>query len=143
MSTAITNEQILETMQGFAQRVKTLLPSLYTHTPKACINTYGCQQNVSDSERIKGVMESMGYIITENQDEADFVLFNTCAVRGHAEDRVFGNIGTTKRLKKEKDRLIIAVCGCMSQQESVKERFRKSYPYVDLVFGTQVQHKLP
>ena len=143
MSTAITNEQILETMQGFAQRVKTLLPSLYTHTPKACINTYGCQQNVSDSERIKGVMESMGYIITENQDEADFVLFNTCAVRGHAEDRVFGNIGTTKRLKKEKDRLIIAVCGCMAQQQTVCDRVKTSYPYVDILFGTHHIHKLP
>ena len=92
MSNNISNQQIIDNMQGYIERVKEILPTLYDHTPLACINTYGCQQNVSDSEKIKGIMESMGYALTEDYTEADFVLFNTCAVRGHAEDRVFGNI---------------------------------------------------
>ena len=111
--------------------------------PKACINTYGCQQNVSDSEHIKGMLKMMGYSFTENAEEADFVLFNTCAVREHAEDRVYGNIGTMKALKKARPDMIVAVCGCMAQQEKVKERIKKSYPYVDILFGTHVQHRLP
>ena len=111
--------------------------------PKACINTYGCQQNVSDSEHIKGMLKMIGYSFTENVEEADFVLFNTCAVREHAEDRVYGNIGTMKALKKARPDMIIAVCGCMAQQETVKERIKKSYPYVDILFGTHVQHRLP
>lgn len=127
----------------YLAKVKALLKKVYDHIPMAHIITYGCQQNVSDSERIKGLLSAMGYDFTEDINEADFVLFNTCAVRGHAEDRVYGNVGAMKHYKRRRPNMIIAVCGCMAQQESVKERFRKSYPYVDLVFGTQVQHKLP
>ena len=111
--------------------------------PKACVNTFGCQQNVSDSEHYKGMLEKMGYEITENADEADFVLFNTCAVREHAEDRVYGNIGKMKQLKKQRANMIVAICGCMAQQPSVAEKIKKSYPYVDILFGTHVMHKLP
>ena len=85
----------------------------------------------------------MGYSITEEWNEADFIIFNTCAVRGHAEDRVYGNIGKVKQLKKEKPNLIAAVCGCMAQQQSVADKIKKSYPYIDIVFGTQVFHRLP
>lgn len=127
----------------FALSVKSLLKKKYDYIPKAHIITYGCQQNVSDSERIKGLLSLMGYSFTEDINDADFVLFNTCAVRGHAEDRVYGNVGAMKHYKRRRPDMIIAVCGCMAQQDSVKERFRKSYPYVDLLFGTQVQHKLP
>lgn len=127
----------------YLSSVKALLKKKYDYVPKAHIITYGCQQNVSDSERIKGLLSVMGYDFTEDINIADFVLFNTCAVRGHAEDRVYGNVGAMKHYKRRRPNMIIAVCGCMAQQESVKERFRKSYPYVDLVFGTQVQHKLP
>ena len=137
------NLEILNSMQGYCERVKALLPTLYGRVPLACINTYGCQQNVSDSEKIKGIMESMGYAITEDYTEADFVLFNTCAVRGHAEDRVFGNIGRTKQMKKDSERLLVAVCGCMAQQQIVCEKIKKSYPYVDMVFGTHHLQKLP
>ena len=137
------NLEILSSMQGYSERVKALLPTLYGRVPLACINTYGCQQNVSDSEKIKGIMESMGYAITEDYTEADFVLFNTCAVRGHAEDRVFGNIGRTKQMKKDSGRLLVAVCGCMAQQQIVCEKIKKSYPYVDMVFGTHHLQKLP
>ena len=129
--------------QGYISRMPKILAAVYNRTPKACIMTYGCQQNVSDSERMKGMLTGMGYSLTEDINEADFVLFNTCAVRGHAEDRVFGNIGTTKALKKKNKNMIIAVCGCMAQQDIIKEKIKKSYPYVDIVFGTHVQYRLP
>ena len=111
--------------------------------PKACITTYGCQQNVSDSEHIKGMLTEMGYELTDDAATADFVLFNTCAVREHAEDRAFGNIGSVKQLKKARPDMIIAVCGCMVQQPAVAEKIKKSYPYVDIVFGTHLMHRLP
>ncbi|MBR4123378.1 MAG: tRNA (N6-isopentenyl adenosine(37)-C2)-methylthiotransferase MiaB [Clostridia bacterium] len=115
----------------------------YGYKPKACVVTFGCQQNVSDSEKLKGMLVSMGYSLTEIWEQADFIIFNTCAVRGHAEDRVYGNIGKVKALKKNKPNLISAVCGCMAQQETVAEKIKKSYPYIDIVFGTQVFHRLP
>ena len=105
--------------------------------------TFGCQQNVSDSERLKGMLIKCGYDITEDMSDAQFIIFNTCAVREHAEDRVYGNIGTTKALKKENPDIIVAVCGCMAQRQSVADKIRQSYPYVDMVFGTQVQYRLP
>jgi len=128
---------------AYAERVKRIILSDGTHTPKACVVTYGCQQNVSDSQRLKGMLSLMGYEICEAQEDADFIIFNTCAVRGHAEDRVWGNVGATKRLKKQNPRLLVAVCGCMVQQQAVADRFRESYPYVDILFGTQVTHRLP
>ena len=139
----MSNREIILNMQGYAARVREILPTLYDHTPLACINTYGCQQNVSDSEKIKGIMESMGYALTEDYKEADFVLFNTCAVRGHAEDRVFGNVGRMKQQKKDKGGVLVAVCGCMAQQQIICDKIRKSYPYVDMVFGTHHLQNLP
>lgn len=126
----------------YIRKVKILAENIYGE-PKACVNTFGCQQNVSDSEHFKGMLNAMGYKITENAEEADFILFNTCAVREHAEDRVYGNIGTVKHLKAARKNIIVAVCGCMAQQKKVADKIKKSYPYVDLVFGTQVLHKLP
>lgn len=126
----------------YIEKVRILAENIYGE-PKACVNTFGCQQNVSDSEHYKGMLTAMGYTITENPEEADFVLFNTCAVREHAEDRVFGNIGIMKRIKAGRKNMIVAVCGCMAQQQRVADIIKKSYPYVDLVFGTQVIHKLP
>ena len=128
---------------GYINRVKSRLSSVYGENPKAMVITFGCQQNVSDSEKLKGMLFAMGYTIVEDMEDADFIIFNTCAVRGHAEDRVYGNIGKVKALKKEKPNLIAAVCGCMAQQQSVADKIRKSYPYIDLVFGTQVFHRLP
>ena len=127
----------------YAKRVRVKLSGIYGDVPKAAVITFGCQQNVSDSEKLKGMLFSMGYIMTDVWEEADFIIFNTCAVRGHAEDRVYGNIGKVKQLKKDKPNLIAAVCGCMAQQQSVADKIKKSYPYIDLVFGTQVFHRLP
>lgn len=126
----------------YIKKAKVLAENIYGE-PKACINTFGCQQNVSDSEHFKGMLKEMGYTITEEPEDADFVLFNTCAVREHAEDRVYGNIGTMKRLKHSRKNMIVAVCGCMAQQQKVADRIKQSYPYVDIVFGTHVLHKLP
>ena len=132
-----------EEQKAYISRMSALIKKIYSRTPTACFFTYGCQQNVSDSERMKGMLTEMGYRIVEEAEGADFVLYNTCAVRGHAEDRVYGNLGAMKHYKKRHPGMIIAICGCMAQQESVKERIKKSYPYVDLVFGTHVQHRLP
>lgn len=127
----------------YATRVSKLLAERGVQNPKAHIVTFGCQQNVSDSERIKGMLTLCGYTLTEDISKADFILFNTCAVRGHAEDRVYGNVGAVKKYKKANTNLILAVCGCMAQQQSVADKFKKSYPYVDMVFGTQQHHRLP
>ena len=127
----------------YISRVRDMLSKRLPYTPKACVVTYGCQQNVSDSQHIKGLLVSMGYELTDSPDNADFVIFNTCAVREHAEDRVWGNVGAMKKYKSQNPDLILAVCGCMVQQKSVAQRFMKSYPYVDILFGTQVGHRLP
>ena len=111
--------------------------------PMAFVKTYGCQQNVSDSEKIKGMLAQMGYSFTECEEEADFILFNTCAVREHAEDRVFGNVGALKNLKNKNPSLLIALCGCMMEQEHVAEKIKKSYPFVGLVFGTHSLYHFP
>ena len=111
--------------------------------PKAFIRTYGCQQNVADSERIKGMLKAAGYSFTDTPDDADFILFNTCAVREHAEDRVFGNVGALKNLKRRHPSILIALCGCMMEQEHVAKRIRDSFPFVGLVFGTHCMHKFP
>ena len=111
--------------------------------PLACIRTYGCQQNVADSEKIKGMLSKMGFEFTENAEEADFILFNTCAVREHAEDRVFGNVGALKNIKRKKPSVLIGLCGCMMEQKHVTDRLYKSFPFVGLVFGTHSLHRFP
>ncbi len=111
--------------------------------PKAYVHTFGCQQNVSDSERIKGMLKAMGYDFTDKITDADFVLFNTCAIREGAELKIFGNIGELKHRKKEHPDMIIALCGCMVQQDRIIEKIKKSYPFVSLCFGTHLTHLLP
>lgn len=101
------------------------------------INTYGCQMNVHESEKLAGVLESLGYTSTNDEQIADVILFNTCCIRENAEDRLFGNVGALKQLKREKKKdLIIVVVGCMTQQPGKAELLRKKYPYVDIILGT-------
>lgn len=107
------------------------------------LRTYGCQANEHDSETIIGIFQEMGYTGTEDEKEADVILFNTCAIRENAEDKVFGELGRLKQLKKEKPELVLGVCGCMSQEEAVVQRILRSYPHVDLIFGTHNIHRLP
>lgn len=109
----------------------------------ACIRTYGCQQNVADSEKIKGMLAEMGFGFTEKAEDADFILFNTCAVREHAEDRVFGNVGALKNIKRKHPSVLIGLCGCMMEQQHVTDRLYKSFPFVGLVFGTHSLHRFP
>ena len=119
------------------------LAAFYETPPLAYVRSYGCQQNVNDGERIKGVLVDIGYGLCDKPEDADLILFNTCAVREHAEQRVFGNVGALKKLKEQNPRLMIGVCGCMAQQEHIVEKLRQSYPYVDLVFGVDGIDRLP
>ncbi len=140
----LSEKQIeIERQLGFCERVREIVMNKYGYKPLAFVHTYGCQQNVSDSEHLKGYLELMGYGFTDDLNEADLVLYNTCAVREHAETRVFGNVGILKANKRQRPNMLICMCGCMAQQTKVSDRIRKSYPYVDILFGTQVRHKFP
>lgn len=107
------------------------------------VETFGCQMNVRDSETIKGWLCEIGYTESEDKESADFILFNTCCVRDHAEKRLMGNIGALKELKDARPGTIIGVCGCMMQQEGVAKKLLKRFPHVSLVFGTNVLHRFP
>ena len=98
--------------------------------------------NVHDSEKIAGILESKGYEATDKKEEADIIVFNTCAIREGAEDRVFGNVGALKKMKKERPGLIIAVCGCMTQKQETAEMMKKKFPFVDIIMGTFNMTKL-
>ncbi|TRM12466.1 tRNA (N6-isopentenyl adenosine(37)-C2)-methylthiotransferase MiaB [Lentibacillus cibarius] len=110
---------------------------------KFMIRTYGCQMNEHDTEVMAGILSEMGYESTDDQHEADIILLNTCAIRENAENKVFGEIGHLKALKREKPDLILGVCGCMSQEEKVVNRIMQKHPQVDLIFGTHNIHRLP
>lgn len=107
------------------------------------ITTFGCQMNVHDSEVLAGILEKLGYAPAASSQEADLILLNTCCVRENAENRLYGNIGNLKALKEQNPDCIIGVCGCMVQQPTEVEKIKKSYPHVDLVFGTHNLHELP
>ena len=138
------SEEQLNEQKAFAAKVKSVLASRYTaEKPLACVVTYGCQQNVADSEHIKGMLAEMGYDFTDDRKKAQLIIFNTCAVREHAEDRVFGNVGSLKQYKADHPDTVIALCGCMMQQKHIADKIKASYPFVDLVFGTHVVYRLP
>ena len=143
VNTRRVSEAELDEQRAYESKVKALVNTRYEKQPLACVVTYGCQQNVADSERIKGMLSLMGYGFTEKRQEAKLVIFNTCAVREHAEDRVYGNVGALKKYKLANPDVIIALCGCMMQQKHIADRIYNSFPFVDLVFGTHVVHRLP
>lgn len=107
------------------------------------IETWGCQMNEEDSEKLSGMLKNLGYVSTDNKDNADIIIFNTCCVRENAELKVFGNIGALKKKKEERPDLIIALCGCMMQQKDMAETIIKKYPFVDIIFGTHNSYKFP
>ena len=111
--------------------------------PLAMVDTYGCQQNEADSEKLRGYLAEMGYGFTGDEFQADVIVVNTCAVREHAEMRVFGNVGALNHTKKAQPGQIIAVCGCMVQQEHIARKIKMSYPIVDLVFGPHELWRFP
>ena len=108
----------------------------------ACVVTFGCQMNARDSEKLSGILEHMGYVLTDNE-EADFVIYNTCTVRDNANQKVYGKLGTLNAYKKRNKLMKIALCGCMTQEEVVIDKIQKSYPFVDLVFGTHNLYTFP
>lgn len=109
----------------------------------ACTTTFGCQMNARDSEKLDGILEAVGYIKTDKEDEADFVIYNTCTVRENANQRVYGRLGYLGSMKKKKPHMMIALCGCMMQEAHVVEKLKKSYRFVDLIFGTHNIFKFP
>ncbi len=137
------NDTEMNKQREFSALSKELLKERFGHTPRAYIHVFGCQQNISDGQRMGGLLEGMGFEFTENLEIADLVLYVTCAVREHAQDRVFGNIGALKKLKKLNPNMIIVIAGCMVQQPHVAEKIKRSYPYVSIVMGTHVIHTLP
>ncbi|MDO5557000.1 MAG: tRNA (N6-isopentenyl adenosine(37)-C2)-methylthiotransferase MiaB [Clostridia bacterium] len=109
---------------------------------KYSILTMGCQLNENDSEKLSGMMEKMGYILTQKLEEADLVVFNTCCVRENAEDKLFGKLGEVKR-QKELRGTIIAIGGCMMQEKHIVQKMQRSYPFYDFIFGTHTIHTFP
>lgn len=111
--------------------------------PKAMTQTYGCQQNENDTERIRGMLFEAGFEFCENENDADLVIYNTCAVRENAEQKVFGRLGILKHIKESRPDLLIGICGCMVQQEHITKKIKKTYDHVDLIFGTHALYRLP
>ena len=110
---------------------------------KYMLKTYGCQGNLADSEKIAGILEMMGFTETSEELDADFVLFNTCAIRENAEERVFGEIGRFEKYRKQKPDMLIGVCGCMPQEERTINKIKKTYSHINIVFGTHNIAELP
>lgn len=122
----------------FMERAKSYVEQLAErlgHRPTCCVTTFGCQMNARDSEKLVGILRRVGYDIIEDEN-ADFVIFNTCTVRDNANQRVYGKLGELKGFKKKNPEMKIALCGCMMQESSVIEKIRTSYRFVDLLFGT-------
>ena len=126
----------------FCEKIHERLASLPAQ-PLAFVDTYGCQQNEADSERIRGYLGSMGYGFTDSEEDADVIVINTCAIREHAEDRVLGNVGALAHAKRRHPGQIICLCGCMAQEPQVAEKIRQSYRHVDLLFGPHALWKFP
>ena len=114
-----------------------------TRAPLALVDTFGCQQNVADGEMLMGLLRDMGYELTDNEAVADVILLNTCAIREHAEKRVYGHLGRLTHTKEAKPDQIICLCGCMAQQKVVADKIKNSYRHVDLVLGPQAEWRLP
>lgn len=143
--TVVSEEQIAqqyEFMQFIAQMSRERA-QVHGHAPRAFTQTFGCQQNEADTERIAGMLHEMGYEKAARAEDADVIVINTCAVREHAESRALGNVGALSHLKKARPEVTICLCGCMVQQAHMPEKIRKSYPQVDLVFGTHALWRFP
>lgn len=128
---------------NYIESLQQILSKKFDRIPLAIVQTFGCVQNENDSEKIRGVLAQSGYGITTKLQESDIVIFNTCAIRENAELKVFGNIGELKALKSANSNMIIAVCGCMVMQPHIVEKIKKSYPFVDMVFGVNAIEELP
>ncbi len=125
------------------KKAKQIVKENYKHTPKAYVRTFGCQQSVHDGEQYKGVLQDIGFDLTDSPGEADVIIFNTCAVREHAEQRLYGNLGALKALKEARSGVLLGIAGCMPQQKDTIDKLRASYPFVDMVMGSNAIDELP
>ena len=141
-TTTIISPQDIEAQLEHCRAVAQLTRQ-WPEQPLAFVDTYGCQQNEADSERIRGYLSQMGYGFTDDEEKARIIVINTCAIREHAEQRVFGNVGALVHVKRRHPDQLICLCGCMVQQPQVAEKIRQSYRHVDLVFGPHALWKFP
>ena len=140
--TAVISQEQVSDQLLFCDKISALWVA-EGRTPRAYVETYGCQQNEADSERIRGMLAQSGYAIADEAENADVVVMNTCAIREHAEQRVFGNLGALTHTKRRHPAQKIFLCGCMAGQEVVVNRIKHSYPYVDGVFSTHHLWQFP
>ena len=141
-TTPVIPAEDIQRQKEYCAEIRALNEQL-AHAPLAYVDTYGCQQNEADSELIRGMLVEMGYDIIDTDQNADVIVINTCAIREHAEQRVFGNVGALVHGKRRNPNQIICLCGCMAQEPHVAERLRKSYQHVDLVFGPHALWRFP
>lgn len=145
MTQRISAEQMAQ-QKNFIYKIKELNAEFCVkngRAPLALTETYGCQQNENDTERIRGMLAEMGYDFCDDSKIADVVIYNTCAVRENAEQKVFGRIGILKHIKESRPEMVIGLCGCMVQQEHIAEKIKKVHEHVDLVFGTHALYRFP
>lgn len=140
MKSIFVDKAVIEGSYAAIERIKARLGGAH---PAYFIETYGCQMNEHDSEKIAGMLEAMGYIPACDKSSADLILFNTCSIRDHADKRTFGNVGFVKELKDRNPALITAVCGCMTQKADTAKRLSSRFPFVDMIFGTNELHIFP
>ncbi len=140
--TTVISEEQLQDQLSFCDKISAWWMA-QGRTPKAYVETYGCQQNEADSERIRGMLAQSGYTMCDEAEGADVVVMNTCAIREHAEQRVFGNLGALTHTKRRHQGQKIFLCGCMAGQEKVSTRIKMSYPHVDGVFSTHHLWQFP
>lgn len=145
MSIKVVGAEQIAQQEGYKEKITAYLADTskargyeYTYS----IRTYGCQLNESDSEKLAGTLKSMGFVSGQTE-EADLVIFNTCSIRENAQDRLFGNLGLIKAMKRKNPNMVVAVCGCMMKQTENVDKIKQSYPFVDMIFGPQDIHRLP
>ncbi len=145
MSTFIEKSE-MEKQKGYLYKLKQLSAQFREKNgrmPFALTETYGCQQNENDTERIRGMLGEAGFEFTTETENADLIIYNTCAVRENAEMKVFGRLGILKHIKESKPNMLIGLCGCMVQQNHIANKIKEKYPHVDMVFGTHSLYKFP
>ena len=125
------------------RRISAEFEQSHGRKPRFFSATYGCQQNENDTERLDGMLLQMGYECSDDKDGADLILFNTCAVREHAETKVFGNVGALVKNKRENPEMKICLCGCMVTQPHIADLIKTKYRHVDIVFGTHALYRFP
>ena len=140
--TSVISRAQLQKQKQFCQEIRDFWTKKETN-PTAYVETYGCQQNEADSEKLRGMLWESGYSIVASAESADVVVMNTCAIREHAEQRVFGNLGALSHTKRRHPGQKIFLCGCMAGEEAVTQRIKKSYPHVDGVFSTHHLWRFP